>query len=688
MKLLEFVSIKLALFLVSGILVGFYFDVSVFLPLAITCIGLLLLGILFVQKKSRENPFFGIVFGLVTIGIGMFSVSLAQPKNHSDHYSKQDLKVPHSWHLKVREVMKSGSYSDRYIAILKGSDNEKASGRILLSIASDTSSKKLQVDDELVIWGSIKEISAPLNPHQFNYKGYLEGLGIYHQIRLDSHNYFSKEHPSETPYGVAANLRNTINSKLKKANFGTEELGIIQALLLGQRNDISTETYNSYKNAGAVHILAVSGLHIGILLMLLEFLFSPLERLPKGKTIKLVIIVLLLWGFAFLAGLSASVIRAVTMFSFVAYALYLNRPSNTFNILALSMFFILLVFNPMLLFHVGFQMSYAAVFAIVWLYPKLQRFWYPKNLIIRKGWQLLSVSIAAQLGVLPISLYYFHQFPGLFFVSNLLIVPFLGLILGIGIVVIILALVNLLPNFLATVYNSLIHVMNSVIGWVAGQEAFIFKDIPFDKMQLVLSYLVIFFLVFSLTKNSFRRMVFLLLGIIGFQAWSIFIVYTTQQQAKLMVLHQIGNTVLFHQKGAQLTILTTDDTAVEKMATDYKVAENIRKVMYQPLKNSYVLNSQKVLILDSLGIYPPNTLQPDFLLLSQSPRINLERYLDSVRPKTIIADGSNYTTYVNRWKKTCEQKKLPFYYTGEKGAYYFASPGTAKKAVPTSPKER
>ena len=254
-------------------------------------------------------------------------------------------------------------------------------------------------------------------------------------------------------------------------------MGIIQALLLGQRNSISTETYDNYKDAGAVHILAVSGLHIGILLLLLQFLFRPLEILPKGRTIKLVVIVLLLWCFAFLAGLSASVVRAVTMFSFVAYALYLNRPSNTFNILALSMFFILLLFNPMLLFQVGFQMSYAAVFSIVWIYPMLQRFWTPKNSVLQKIWQLLSVSIAAQLGVLPISLFYFHQFPGLFFISNLLIVPFLGLLLGMGILVMVLALLDILPDFLVLWYNRIISLMNSVVEWVAQQEAFIFKNI-------------------------------------------------------------------------------------------------------------------------------------------------------------------------------------------------------------------
>src|SRR5690606_28077758 len=282
-------------------------------------------------------------------------------------------------------------------------DGVTASGKLLFSLSVDSTLGKLQVDDEFWVHAKPDGIRPPLNPHQFNYREYLEKQGIYHQIRSDFASITIEKNASPTLLGRASSFREHIISKLRRENFGSEELAVIQALLLGQRDDISEHTYNNYKNAGAIHILAVSGLHVGILLFLLEFLFSPLERLPKGKTLKLILIVLLLWSYAFIAGLSPSIVRAVTMFSFVAYSLYLNRPTNSFNIIALSMLFILMV-KPLFLFQVGFQMSYAAVFAIVWSYPKLQRFWFPENIIIRKTWQLLSVSLAAQLGVLPISL--------------------------------------------------------------------------------------------------------------------------------------------------------------------------------------------------------------------------------------------------------------------------------------------
>jgi competence protein ComEC len=491
--------------LFTSILFGYLFDIEIKFPLLLTLVFLSVLGFILLKEKKAVGISFGIIAALTTVCLGVLIVAIAQPKNANDHYSKISTTQQESWKLKVTEVLKPNSFSQRYFAEVAEYNSYKASGKIILNQSIDSTFQKLQVDDELMVFTAKDEINPPLNPYQFNYKNYLEIQGVYHQLKLNANNHIVLENSSRTIKGYATSLRQNIITKLEQANFGNAELGIIQALLLGQRDTISTETYTDYKNAGAVHILAVSGLHIGILLLFLEFMLRPMELLPNGKTFKLVIIVVLLWGFAFLAGLSASVIRAVTMFSFVAYALYLNRPSNTFNILALSMFFILLVFDPMLLFHVGFQMSYAAVFAIVWVYPILQKFWYPKNWLIRRVWQLLSVSVAAQVGVLPISLYYFHQFPGLFFISNLLIVPFLGLLLGLGIIVIALIVLNIAPNSLIELYNSIIGLMNSVIKWVAQQEAFIFRNIPFDSVQLVLTYCLLISMIWMLTKNTFKR---------------------------------------------------------------------------------------------------------------------------------------------------------------------------------------
>ena len=669
MKLLEFIPIKLTFLLVLGILIGYFINTGIRLPILFTLICLTALGFVLVKQQKAIGVTFGIIAACTTVFLGMLSIALAQPKNASDHYSHIKSNGPETWRLKIIEVLKPTSFSERFIAEVTHYKTKKVSGKIILNLETDSVYDKFQVDDELIAQTDKVEIHPPLNPHQFDYKNYLKQQGVYHQIHLNRYSFIKYDHPARTLKGYTAQLRDKISTQLKQAKFGEDEFGIIQALFLGQRDDITESTYTAFKKAGAVHILAISGLHIGIILLFLEFLLRPLELLPKGKVLKLIAIVLLLWGFALLAGLSASVVRAVTMFSFVAYALYLNRPSNTFNILALSMFFILLVIDPMLLFNVGFQMSYAAVFAIVWIYPLLQKFWNPKPWLVKKVWQLLSVSIAAQVGVLPISLYYFHQFPGLFFVSNILIVPFLGLILGMGIVVIALVLLNLAPDYIIALYNSLIGFMNAIIDWIAQQEVFIFQNIPFDSVQMVLTYALLITLIWMFHTFSFKRIASVLCCIICLQIWSLYKLDRTQNKELLWVAHQTKNSILMHQSGAHLTMYTPDSSSAAKIITDYKVQENIRTTTYQSLASAFNLNQIKWVIIDSTGVFLDSDEHPDFVLLTQSPKLNLDRFIDSLHPRAFIADGSNYRSYIKRWATTCDHKKIPFHYTGEKGAF-------------------
>ena len=670
MKLLAFVPIKLTLLLVVGILIGHYFPFNSSYALWLTVFLFVILGFVYRYERNTKSIRFGIFSYLTTLSLGIFIILSAQPKQDTHHYSNLLLTQKPVWQLQIREVLKPTNFSERYIAEIQGVDNLYATGRLIVTRNFQDSLQPLQVDDELLTISQLTEIKKPLNPHQFNYNMYLKQLGIFHQLRLEASTYAPKTNPSKTVFGIAAKARNHIIKQLKKEGFGKEELGVIQALLLGQRNDISKETYDNYKNAGAVHILALSGLHIGILLLVLQFLLRPLDSIPQGKKIRLLLTVLLLWGFAFLAGLSASLVRACTMFSFVAYALYLNRPSNTFNILALSMFFILLFINPNLLFQVGFQMSYAAVLSIVWIYPLLQKFWYPKAKPIRYVWQLLSVSVAAQLGVLPISLFYFHQFPGLFFVSNLLIVPALGIILGTGILVVILSLINLLPDRLAWFYNEVISYMNTIVVWVAAQEDFIFKQISFDGIQLIFAFCTIIALVLVLAKMNFKRVVYFLISVLCFQQYTLYQEIRAGQEKEVLLLHQTKNTVLVDRNGTIATVYTSDSIRAHTPLSDLKIGERIEAIHFDTLVNSYFIHERSIIILDSLWTYLAEK-KGSSLVLTNSPKINLERVIANTKPKIIIADGSNYMSYINRWKVTCMEREIPFHYTGEKGFYSF-----------------
>ena len=238
-----------------------------------------------------------------------------------------------------------------------------------------------------------------------------------------------------------------------------------------------------------------------------------------------------------------------------------------------------------------------------------------------------------------------------------------------GILVITLALCNYLPDFLVRWYNTLIGLMNKVIAWVAQQEAFVFRNISFDFVQLLLSYLIIITFILVFTKATFKRVSILLFTVIGFQIWLYFVGYSSNQKENLLIAHRTKNSIVIQQTGNSLAVIAKDTTTIKRIVTNYQVAERIETINYSKIKNSYTIKGETILVIDSLGIY--FNQNKDYIVLSQSPKINLERLIDSVHPKQIIADGSNYNSYIKRWKNTCAKRKLPFHYTGEKGAYYF-----------------
>ena len=489
MRLLNFTLIKLTFCLISGILIGFLFDISLNTILVLTSVILVALfsSFLIAKKQFIKTIWFGVFTFLLMILLGVLTTHFHNQKNFSNHYSKSLSKEKNALKtitFRIQEVLKPGKYYNKYVIDILEIDGIPSKGKSLLNIEKDSTKTTLKVDAVFITKTDFKDLIHPLNPHQFDYKKYLEKKYIYHQLFISNETLLKVSSNTHTIFGIANNLRDYINSKLEPYHFKPDELAIINALLLGQRQDISPDVYSSYTNAGAIHILAVSGLHVGIILLILTFVLKPLERFKYGRLIKTIILVLFLWSFTLIAGLSASVTRAVTMFSIVAIAINLKRPTNIYNTLAISVFIILL-FKPLFLFDVGFQLSYLAVFAIVAIDPYLYNLWRPKNWVIDKYWHTLTITISAQFGIIPISLYYFHQFPGLFFISNLVIIPLLGIILGFGILVILLAVINILPQFMASIFGYVISVMNNFVGWVSKQESFLFKDIPFNLLEVL-----------------------------------------------------------------------------------------------------------------------------------------------------------------------------------------------------------
>lgn len=446
---------------------------------------------------------------------------------------------------------------------------------------------------------------------------------------------------------------------------------MIKALLFGQRQEISDELYDNYKAAGVVHILAVSGLHVGILMLIFELLFNPLKFLSFGKPLKTFSVVVLLWCFAVLTGLSPSVTRAVLMFSLFSIARGIQRPSNSLNTLCLSAF-ILLVIDSKLLWNIGFQLSYAAVAAIIIIKPQLDKWIVFKNKLLNYFLELFKVSVAAQLGVFPLSIYYFHQFPSLFFLANLAVIPCLVLLLHLGTFIVILAVVLKTPTWLIYLFSYTASFMNSIIKWIASKEVFYFKSIPFDHIDVLFCYGLIVVILKFISNKSARTIMWIGLITIGYQSANL-IRFGKKSTTKFLVFHKIQHSVLAFQTPSTLwTYHNVPQLENTLFYPNYILGENLKNQQFDSIRPLYLTYEKNIIVIDGKNpIYSSTVVKPNWVILINSPKINLDRVLNELKPELVIADGSNFKTYRERWTKSCSKQNITLHDTFEKGAFIY-----------------
>lgn len=656
---------------ISGILAGFYWKPDLQLLYWIFGGGFLIFLLAFFRAKRLffQDNLFAVTTFIVFVTLGAINTQLHQPENIQNHYLHKEYSESALMKIKVLEVLKSSKYQHNYVAEVESWKDESTEGKILLSIQRDSTFEGLAVDERLYLESSLTDIFKPLNLYQFDYAKYMASKNILKQVRVSADEILISSTEISSLRGRAATFRSKVKENLERSNFSTEQISLIEALLLGQKRELSKDTYSKFADAGVVHVLAVSGLHVGVLLYFLIILLKPLLYLPKGKIIRSCLLIILLWVYAFIVGLSPSILRAVTMFSFLSLGLFFQRKVFSINMLCLSALVLLMV-NPNNILAVGFQLSYAAVLSILLFYKKLMVVFPERNSFLKKIGGLISVTLSAQLGVLPLSLYYFHQFPGLFFVSNLLIVPFLGIILGAGVLVILGSSFMKLPLILVEIYGGILDVLQMTVNWVADKDDFLFKHIYFSPSMLILAVVLIGLLAATLHLKSKIYRWLLPVVVVLLQLVYVYEYHEIAEMKQVYIFHQNRASVLGFHQGKELEIASSgvNDKGwyFEKGMQD---ALGIKNLEYSGgLKSYYKIDDFELLVIDSTGTWEvPPKVYPTAILLSSSPKINLERVLDSLKPKRVIADGSNYKNMVRRWEQTCVDKKIPFHYTGEKG---------------------
>lgn len=334
----------------------------------------------------------------------------------------------------------------------------------------------------------LSKIEPPKNPGEFDYQSYMLRKGIRYQlysrgcIKIEN----TREHTLRTKLFL---FRMKLLNRFKQYGISDNEFGVLAALTLGEKDYLSDEIKEGFTNTGAMHVLAVSGLHVGIIYVILMFLLKPLCRNQKYKIYKSLVAIVMLWGYALTTGLSPSVFRATTMFSFLAIGEGLKRKSSIYNSLCTSAF-VLLLFNPNLLFEVGFQLSYLAVFSIVFFQPKFGQLLKPKTLAGNYLWQLFTVSLAAQIGTSPISIFYFNQFACYFWLSNFVVIPAAGLILYTTTLFFLVSFIPTIGLWVGTILKWIIKAMNWAILTIEKLPNALISDIWISQGELVALYII------------------------------------------------------------------------------------------------------------------------------------------------------------------------------------------------------
>ena len=675
MNIMQFPLARITIWFVAGILLAYYLHPDpkfVFIVLLIAVI-VFVIAYLASKKKLANTIYFGLTTYILSVSIGATTQIIHTNSYQKTNYihTKNIFVKPHLVSVIIREKLKSSSFNDRYIALINQIDQIKSSGRILLNVQKDSLTPPFEIGTHLLIDGTLDKNKPAKNPNQFDYSNYLKGIQIYAQIYADASMIKVGSIVDKDAWYYSSLLRTKIIHNLEKSKFNQEELNVAAALILGQQQDISPDIIRDYQYAGAVHILSVSGLHIGFILLFVTFILKPIPNNRSGSFVKLIVILIALASFGIIAGLAPSVVRSVVMFSFVAIGMYLRRSTNIFHTLLVSILLILL-FQPSFLFDVGFQLSYVALFFILWLQPLLAQLWKPKNKIVNYFWEILTVSFAAQIGAFPLSIYYFHQFPGLFFVTNLVVIPFLSIIMALGVLVMVWAAFDIVPFYLAKSLEWSIYILDKIINSIASVEQFIIQDIPFNWYLLMSSNLLIITTIIWFKKPSFNRFVWVLISIIVLQITYFETHWNIQSQKELVIFNAKKNTLITERYGENVILFTNDSllkiASKNKTIKFYLMGNFSHLKTTKKLQNLLYFNGNKILVLDSLGIYPKN-YNPEILILTQSPRINLERIFENKKPKIVIADATNYRTYIKLWKATCIKEKIPFHATGEKGFY-------------------
>ncbi|HEX4957679.1 MAG TPA: ComEC/Rec2 family competence protein, partial [Lacibacter sp.] len=509
------------------------------------------------NRKYYSSLLFGSGISLFFIALAIVMVHLKQPAASNNwfgyHYHGKEL-VTIRLLEPLSEKEKSYKALAEFVSVKMDRQLKPVSGQLMLYFRKDSVQPQLSYGSLIVTSKVIPLIQNAGNPGGFDYKRYALFNGITHQLFLNSKDYvFDKTIKQNSFQKWLFNTKAYILNVLRKNIVGNQEVSVAEALLIGYRDDLDRDLVQAYSNTGVVHVIAISGLHLGLIYWLLLLLLKPLDKRKQLKWLKPVIAVACLWIFSLLTGAGASVVRAAFMFSIIALGELMGKKGNIYNSMAASAF-VMLLWNPFLLWDVGFQLSYAAVLSIVVFMKPIYHWFSISNPILDKLWQLSAVTLSAQILTLPLCMYHFHQAPNLFLITNIVAVPLSSMILFGEILLVAVSFSELLSHAVGFVLTYLLKWMNGFITWVDHFSFAVTDGIMHTPLQTLLLYLFITATAIWLLNKNTKALKWSLICLVLFFGLQSFYAYNTMRQQKLVVYNlsqqaatdlMLGNRYLF-----------------------------------------------------------------------------------------------------------------------------------------------
>jgi len=670
--------VRILLFFIVGILISIYIPVigsiNENILLAIAVILLISATALAINKlKHKYLQVTGVLFALLITIMGILITSQNSTNKQglvssieSQVYLANIISNPTETKQSVKAILKISP-------IVPDSLQTSIQRKIICYFSKDSLSLSLKYGDVITFRSKLTLPSAPLNPEEFDYAKYLNQSGITYTTYINANSWELVDYNPNNPIvAIAGNLRSKMLNTLKDNGLSGNNYAVAAAVLLGYDDFMDNDLKQDYIMAGAMHILCVSGLHVGIIFLVINFMLSFLRNNKLNNILKAVTLLLSVWAYATLTGLSPSVQRASLMLTVFILGNVLNRNRDTYNTLAISAL-ILLIMNPLLIFNIGFQLSYAAVIGIITFHQPIYKLLYFKNSAIDKIWSITVLSFAAQLATFPIATHYFHFFPPWFWLTNLFTFPLSFLIIATGLIFAITSWIPLIPKLVGWALSGMIYLLNYVVGTV--------KHLPFSGIDyiytslpmLLVLYLLITLTFVMLTKKKPAILLPVLATIILIISLSTYHKYNILNQKKI-VIYSINKHSAYDFIDGSQHILITDSTLTNN-TIDYQLKNSrtkwgINEIIHtMPTKdttlnntlsiidNFLVFNDILVFISDGdANYYPtPSKLPLDLIIISGNRKTNVKQLLSVFDFKRVVIDSSvpfwNQKSLIKKFKE-------------------------------------